>query len=123
MKNDANQQKSNIEALPRGVCPECLRSIAIERINVLRVFKCPYCGQPVRAGKVFRMLIYIVFYALPTVVLYHSHLPIFLRVLAWFVLAFAFSVLYIFVCKRLFVLRLERFSNKAEEFQSLGLGK
>jgi hypothetical protein len=56
--------------------------------------------------------------------MWYLPIPYLFCVLAWFFLAFAFSIIYIYVAKRLFVLHLELFHERGkDEFQKLRLGK
>ena len=104
---------------PRGICLACSNAIAIGGINITRAFRCPHCGEVIRASRRFRALLNVVFYGLATIPLIFTPIPILLRIPIWFFLAFVFAFIYVFVGKRLFVLRLERY----EEFQSLNLLK
>lgn len=98
--------------------------MAIGPINISRAFPCPNCGKLICESKISRVLGYISMYVPSTIVVFYSKLPILFRIPLWFVLGFVFGFIYIFLAKRLFILRLVEFhESDKEEFVSLNLRK
>jgi len=118
------ETRPQISTGPHGICSLCGGPIAIGAINIAIPFRCPNCGRTVRASKTYEVLGNLCLYALPIVVLFHLGIPILFRIFLYPVLAVAIGFTYVFVVKRLFVLRFKEFREPDEElFQSLNLKK
>lgn len=83
-----------------------------------------------QAPRLVRVLLYVVFYLLPTVILFHAPIRLLFRIPIWFLLAFTLTFIYALVCKRVIQLRFEQVreeqqdcKEREEQFQSLNLRK
>lgn len=114
---------SNTKAVPRGVCPACLKPIDRRTMAVSKEFPCPNCQQLVRTTTLFRLFMRGISIGLATAVSFLSGLSLFGKIIAWIVSWFLFNCLYIWMASIVVLPRLELFRKKVGEFQSLDLTK
>jgi len=98
-------------------------SIARKQLKVAKVFKCPHCQQPVRTSKLFRTLLYLTCYGIPTIIVFSSDRSLFAGIVLWLVLAFGFAMVFISIATAIRLPHLELFRGRNDEFQYLDLRK
>jgi hypothetical protein len=108
---------------PPSICPICLKLIARKELKVAKPFNCPNCQQLVRTSKLFRALMYISCYGIPTLIAYSSGASLLFALILWVILAFVFAAIYIVIATAISPARLEVVDKKAEDIQSLDLMK
>jgi len=109
--------------VPPGVCPQCLRPITRKQLKVAKAFRCPHCQQLVRTSKLFRALLYLSCYGIPTAIVFLSGRSLLAGIVLWLVLAFGFAMAYISIATAIRLPRLELFGKEDDEFQTLDLRK
>jgi hypothetical protein len=62
----------SMDRVPPGTCPACLKPIARKQLKVAKAFSCPHCRRLVRTSKLFRALLYLSCYGIPTVIVFSS---------------------------------------------------
>jgi hypothetical protein len=112
-------------AVARGACPICLRTIGLEKINLVTRFPCPCCSCPLSVSHTYRALLYVACYGIPTLAIYHSIEPVAVRIIEWIAYAFICGFAFIFIGKRICLPRLHvaRNDKSNDDIQTLGLGK
>ena len=116
-------RKGNDEPAAPGVCPACLKPIARKQLKVVREFRCPHCQQLVRTSKLFRALLYLSCYGIPTVIVFSSGRSLLAGLALWLVLSFGFAMIHISIATAIRLPHLELFRSKDDEFQALDLRK
>jgi len=111
------------DRVPPGVCPACLKPIGRKQLKVARAFRCPHCQRFVRTSRLFRTLLYVSCYGIPTVIVFTSGRSFLAAVVYWLFLAFIFAMLFISIATAIRLPHLELFQAKEDEFQSLNLRK
>jgi len=114
---------SDHQPVPPGVCPACLKPIARKQLKVAKAFRCPHCQRLVRTSTLFRTLLYLSCYGIPTVIVLCSGRSFIGAVVLWLFLAFAFAMIYIAIATAIRPPQFELFRKKEDEFQSLDLTK
>jgi len=109
------------QTLP-GVCPACLKPIGRKQLKVAKEFRCPHCQRLVRTSKLFRALLYLTCYGIPTVIVFSSGRSPLAGIVLWLVLAFGFAMVFISIATAIRPPHLELF-RKDDEFQILNLRK
>ena len=114
---------SNHEPVPSGVCPACLKPITRKQLKVAKAFRCPHCQQLVRTSKLFRALLYLTCYGIPTIIVFSLGRSLLGGIVLWLVLAFGLATVFISIATAIRLPRLELFRSKDDEFQALDLRK
>jgi hypothetical protein len=110
------------DRFPPGVCPACLKPISRKQLKkVASEFRCPHCQRLVRTSKLFRTMLYISCYGIPTVIVVSTSRSVLWGIVLWLVLAFAFAAVFILIATTFRLPHLELFRSKEDEFQSLNL--
>lgn len=110
-----------LEPLAPGTCPACHKPIPRKELKVAKEFKCPNCQALVRTSRLFRTLLYLTCYGIPTVIVLSSGRSILSGILLWLVLAFAFAMLYITIATAIRLPKIDLVCSKDDDFQSLDL--
>jgi hypothetical protein len=110
------------DRVPPGVCPACLKPIRRKQLKkIVTEFRCPHCQRLVRTSKLFRTLLYISCYGIPTVIVVSTSRSVLWGIVLWLVLAFAFAAVFALIPTAFRLPYLELFRSKDDEFQSLNL--
>lgn len=126
MDTNVDGSKLGNSVAPRGVCPACLSPIARKDLKVAKPFECPHCHQIVRTDKVFRTLLYLACYGIPTVFVFSfggSGRTFLANAVIWLILEFLIGMSYIYVATSIYSPRFELFLEKDNEIQTLNLKK
>jgi len=110
------------EIVPRGVCPACCKPIDRHKIIIVREFPCPHCHHHVGTSKFFRIVMDSTTISLAVITALLSGLSLIAGIVVGVVLWFVFNFFYVWVAS-IIRPRLELFRGKAEDFQTLNLGK
>jgi hypothetical protein len=111
----------DLEPLAPGICPACYKPILRKELKIAKEFKCPNCQALVRTSRLFRTLLYLTCYGIPTVIVLFSDRSLVSGILLWLVLAFAFAMLYIAIATAIRLPKMELVRSKDGDFQSLDL--
>jgi hypothetical protein len=112
----------NVDRVPPGVCPACLKPIGRKQLSkVASEFSCPHCQRLVRTSKRFRALLYLTCYGIPTVIVISSGRSLLAGIVLWLVLAFCFAMLFISVATAIRLPHLELFPSNDDEIRTLEL--
>ena len=110
------------ELVPRGVCPACFKPIDRYKIIIVKEFPCPHCHQLVGTSILFRVFKRLLTTGLAATSAFFFGLPFIASIVVGVVLWFVLNFFYVWVVS-IVRPRLELFRGKAEDFQTLNLGK
>jgi hypothetical protein len=102
----------------------CFNRIDRKVMEVSKDFPCPHCQRLVRTTKLFRVFMSVFAFALATLVVVFSPWPLLGKIIAWPILWYVFTMLYIWmasIARQPQLIVSQDGDKRHEPFQGLGL--